>query len=184
MDNQELGARIASLRQMKEFTLKEVAERANITASMLSQLENGKANPSIETLRKVAFALDIPLFSFFVDSINHDNAIMRRGTHKQLVFRHKQAVNYTLLSKLSETQLEMALMEFEPEAETVEDVMRHAGEEVAYVLEGEVTLTLENKTYTLYEGDSVHIPGGVAHRWENKTLKKVTVVFAITPPSF
>ena len=65
MDNYNLGLRIQSIRQKQNLTLKEVADKANITSSMLSQLERGKANPSVETLRKEASALEVPLFAFF-----------------------------------------------------------------------------------------------------------------------
>ena len=43
---------------------------------------------------------------------------------------------------------------------------------------------LENAEYTLYEGDSIRIPPAAAHRWENRSDRETSVVFAVSPPSF
>ena len=51
----------------KQLTIKEVAERANVTSSLVSQIENNKANPSINSLMAVAKALNVPIGSFFDD---------------------------------------------------------------------------------------------------------------------
>src|SRR5690606_36163729 len=63
-----LGDRLRYFRQQREFTLRVLAERADVSASLLSQIENGKANPSMVTLHNIASALDIPLASFFASA--------------------------------------------------------------------------------------------------------------------
>lgn len=60
-------SKIKEYRIAKNLTIKELAEKANITSSMLSQIERGLANPSINTLKLIAQALDTPLFKFFIE---------------------------------------------------------------------------------------------------------------------
>lgn len=176
--------RIASLRQKQNLTLKEVAEKANITSSMLSQLENGKANPSVETLRKIASALDVPMFVFFAENDRVPHRVIRKSEHKKITFSPERQVEYTMLSPSSNTEIEMAIMDIYPSQNSVTKPMSHIGEEVAHVLAGKVELLLGADTFLLEEGDSVHIPSGINHKWTNVGETMVRVIFAITPPTF
>lgn len=53
-----VGQRIKSLRQLKKMTLRELAQRVGISISFLSDIENGRSNPSLERLMEIAEALD------------------------------------------------------------------------------------------------------------------------------
>lgn len=64
-DLQHLGDRLRDFRQQRRLTLRELAVRADVSASLLSQIENGKANPSVMTLHNIASALNVPLVYFF-----------------------------------------------------------------------------------------------------------------------
>lgn len=60
----------------------------------------------------------------------------------------------------------------------------HIGEEVAYVMQGTVEITVAGVSYCLEEGDSIRIPPLTSHQWKNQSGNTVQVIFAITPPSF
>ena len=62
----QLGKRIAYLRKQKKMSSLTLALEANINKNYLSDLENGKRNPSLKVLRKIAIALDIDLSELFV----------------------------------------------------------------------------------------------------------------------
>jgi transcriptional regulator with XRE-family HTH domain len=62
---QHLGDRLRNFRRQRRLSLRELAARADVSASLLSQIENGKANPSVMTLHNIAAALDIPPVYFF-----------------------------------------------------------------------------------------------------------------------
>jgi transcriptional regulator with XRE-family HTH domain len=59
-----LGARIAGLRAIKNWSQQELAERAGISRGFLSEIETGKSMPSFEILLKVAAAFDVHLGYF------------------------------------------------------------------------------------------------------------------------
>ena len=61
-----IGLIIKNFRTEKEMTIKDLAKKVQITSSMLSQIERGQANPSLNTIRLIAQALDKPLFKFFI----------------------------------------------------------------------------------------------------------------------
>jgi transcriptional regulator with XRE-family HTH domain len=62
----ELGNRLRARRQELGLSLRELAERVGLTASFLSQIERDLASPSIESLRKISDALEVPNFHFLV----------------------------------------------------------------------------------------------------------------------
>jgi len=63
-----IGDRLRAVRTRRRLSLRELADLANVSASLLSQIENGKANPSVESLYNIAAALEIPVSDFFSDA--------------------------------------------------------------------------------------------------------------------
>ena len=68
------------------MSLKDLAERIGLTASFLSQVERELAEPSITSLRKIAEALDVPIFYFLLDNDNH-SPVVRKNNVKYYIFR-------------------------------------------------------------------------------------------------
>lgn len=183
MDNLSLGKKIAEFRSNKNLSIRQLAEKTNVTPSMLSQLERGLTNPSLNTLRMIANALETPLFSFFTEFVNTKDLVVRAEARKKIVFPANNW-EYTLLSPDLGGALEMVLMKLPQNSQSAQEPMAHAGEEVAYVLEGDVVLYLGDNVEVLHSGDSVKIPPGLSHKWENQTNIEATVIFAVTPPTF
>lgn len=182
-DGIELGQRIAAARSNKGFSLRQLAENISVTPSLLSQIERGLANPSLNTLRMIAISLDIPLFSLFTEPAHVHKLITRANSRKKIIFPHSQW-EYMLLSPDLTGAIEMVLMTIPPQSQSSENSLSHTGEEVAYVLSGTVTLYLEDSIETLEKGDSVKIPSGLRHMWKNDSDSNVEVIFAVTPPTF
>jgi len=74
----ELGNRLRARRQELGLSLRELAERVGLTASFLSQIERDLASPSIESLRKISNALEVPIFHFLVEP-DAKSPVVRRG---------------------------------------------------------------------------------------------------------
>ncbi len=184
MDDLRLGSKILEYRQQKKLNNRQLAEMANITPSMLSQIERGLATPSIHVLRVIAKVLDIPLFHLFIDDTVNEQCIVRAGNQKRMVLPQNEALSYELLTPDLRGTIEFAKMTLEPGAFSTEEPIGHIGEEVAYVMEGKTDLWMQKEQFVLEEGDSVRIPPNTEHKWENNYPEKATVIFAITPPSF
>ncbi len=183
MEEINIGAKVQEYRLMRQYSLRELASRAELTPSMLSQIENNGANPSINTLKSLAAALEVPMFKFFqTDKINED-LVVRKGNYMHLGSA-KDGVIYELLTPDLSGSIEFCLMEIPPQSATAPSEKAHIGEEVAYVISGTIWIRMNEKEFLLHEGDSVKIPAGTNHLWENKDTTKAKVIFAITPPSF
>lgn len=135
------------------------------------------------TLKNIAEALHVPLFQFFKDDARGDKLIVHKGDNL-IIGRVGEEVLYKLLTPDISGAIEFCLMEI-PAGTAFSDVPReHTGEEVAYIISGEVDLYLNGTVYHLADGDSVRILPMSNHRWVNHSDSEFKVVFATTPPSF
>ncbi len=64
-----IGRKLRAVRQQRKISLRELARKADISASMLSQIETGKAYPSVRSIYDIAAALDLPVDYFFPDQV-------------------------------------------------------------------------------------------------------------------
>ncbi|MEM1504605.1 helix-turn-helix domain-containing protein [Domibacillus sp. 8LH] len=181
MNRSSIGQKVEELRKNLGLSLRELAKRAEITPSMLSQIEKGSANPSIHTLKSLAKVLDVPVFTFLMEEINTKELIVRKEDRKQMVI---DGLHYELVSPDFTSQLATAIMRLAPGRHSSEKPLSHKGEEVALVLEGPIGLTLLGDEYELQTGDSVKIPAHTEHRWTNAASHEVSVLFSVTPPAF
>ncbi|WP_321969684.1 cupin domain-containing protein [Clostridioides difficile] len=66
-----------------------------------------------------------------------------------------------------------------PNTSSCVDRITHNGDEIAYVLEGEVKLFMDDDEFTLSKGDSVKVPLGTKHKWQNDSNSESKVIFAV-----
>lgn len=186
MNDLNIGKIITDLRKKKNMNLKELSQASGTTSSMLSQIERGLANPSINTLKTLARVLEVPLFTFFMEEEHEEKLVVRPEERKKIVLpsEGKEPITYELLSPDLKGDIEFAIMTLTPRSHTSMDNFKHTGEEVAYVSNGKVLLYLEEKEILLYSGDSVRIPPNMLHRWTNPYDEDAEVIWAVTPPSF
>lgn len=177
----QIGLKIKSCRTDRGMTMKELAEQAQITPSMLSQIEKGQANPSLNTIRLLSKALDVPMFRFFMDEVSVENDVVRRDKRKHII---ENGIDYEMLTPDMCGNLEMIKMTLKPGTASCKQPMSHIGEEIALILSGNVELILEHDSIILYTGDSVRIKSNIKHSWRNIGDSEMALVFAVSPPNF
>lgn len=197
-DQDALGHTIGSHRQSRGLTLQNVAKAANVSESLVSQIERGKASPSITTLRRLASALEVPVAALFLESDGDwpraagkngkteldGQRIIVRGDERKWLKVPKSKVNYQLLTPDHNRQIEFLWIEYIPGAVSRPTPMGHAGEENALCIRGSVVVTIEGEEFVLEEGDSISFDSGRAHQVENRADEPAILISAITPPSF
>lgn len=184
MEDLNIGKKIQELRLKQGDSIRKLSSAAGITASMLSQIENDQVNPSINTLRALADALDAPLYHFFKEE-NEDQPVVTPSTRKTIGRKNEPDVTYELLTPDTRGSIEFCMMVIPAGSSSSQHAQGHIGEEVAFLYSGEsVELETDSRRHTLRQGDSVRIPPQTQHIWHNHTNAPVQVIFAITPPSF
>ncbi|MEG1411738.1 MAG: cupin domain-containing protein [Terrisporobacter sp.] len=179
MSDINIGEKIAQYRKNQSMSIRDLAKLAEVTPSLLSQIERGLANPSVNSLKSIANALNAPLFTFFTSEVIKEDLIVRGDNRKKVIIPGADNVVYEVLAPGTSDNLEFAIMDLSPKSSSCTDHIHHNGYEIAYVLEGKVNLYLDNEKFELNKEDSVKIPVGVKHKWENDTDKRSKVVFAV-----
>lgn len=178
----ELGNRIRQKRIEKGLSLKELASRIEKTPSFLSQVERGLAEPSITSLRKVANALEVPIF-FFLLHTGNPNPVVRRNQRKIMSFPGYQ-LTFELLSPSLNRDMEIVQGRLEPGGVTCEEPLAHTGEEATVVLSGKMEIQVGSDCYTLEEGDCIYYYASIPHKITNIGTEELVFISSITPPNF
>lgn len=179
MSDLNIGEKIAQVRKKQNLSIRDLAKLAEVTPSLLSQIERGLANPSVNSLKSISSALNVPLFTFFVSEVNKNDLIVRKDSRKKVILPGSDDVIYEILAPNGSDNLEFAIINLAPHTSSCNDYIHHNGYEIAYILEGEANLYMDNEMFNMYQGDSVKIPIGTNHRWENNTDSNTKVIFAV-----
>lgn len=178
------GEKLRALRKGKGMTLTDVAEAAGCTASLISQVERGKANPSLSTLRNICRALDIPLFSLLDDGKFEEllNAGIVTTKEKRVRVNRGLGWNISLLNPCSNRKFDLALMEAEA-GEGSGEPNAHQGNEGIYVIQGVMEVNLDGQIFTVSPGDCIYFDCSKPHQWRSIGEEKMIAITSISPPS-
>lgn len=161
-----LGAQIRLLRRRQDLSVSDLASAAGISLGMLSKIENGQISPSLTTVQSLATALTVPISSLFASVEERQDCsfvpsgrgvnIERRGT--------KAGHNYQLLGHLprGDVVVEPYLITLHENASPYTS-FSHAGTELIYMLEGELTYRHGGEIYHLRPGDTMMFDSGAQH---------------------
>lgn len=179
----QLGTRIRALRQARHLTLRDVAERAGVTESFLSQVERDVTSPSIATVQRIARALDLSIAQLFAEDPG-SGRVVRREARKRVAYPGLKSVDEFLTTNLA-GRLQVILSTIEPGGGTGAEPYTHdSDEEVVVVLNGVLDLWVADEHYVLREGDAITFPSRLPHWNTNHGDEPVSVLFCLTPPSF
>ncbi len=177
----ELGKHIKERRQELGMSLRELAKEVGLTASFLSQVERDLASPSIESLRKISKALDVPIFYFLLEP-DQPKPVVRRSERRKITL--PSDISYELLTPDVNRKMEVLLAELDPREGEIPLVHHHHTEEFIFVLSGKLEIRVECETCELEEGDAIYFEGATLRRIAAKGDKTVRYLSVITPPIF
>jgi transcriptional regulator with XRE-family HTH domain len=177
------GSIIRRMRKAQNMTLVDLSEKTGLSLSFISQVERGITNPSINSLRNIALALNIPLGSFFEEGSSHNGPVVRKSERSVLVNTDSR-LTYQLLSNPTNRRIEFLLTRLAAGSTSAESPMTHKGDEAALILQGECRIELGEEKYDLKEGDSIYVTESIPHKFTNTGDVPLIIVSAISPPGF
>ena len=206
-----LGQRIRDIRKNKKMTITMLADVTGLTASMISQVERSIISPSIETLKKICNALQIPLSVLFEDAersapaaasppiaqlnnldtffnqlpplnLNSKSPVVHQGERK--ILSPGKGIRFYLLNPNLTGPIEFIYNEYDPGSTTGPDLYTHPGCECGLILSGELVVQIKQDIYLLKEGDSITFNATDPHSKRNESDKMCTCVWANVPPWF
>ncbi len=175
-----VGQRIRDLRRTRAMSLEAFAARTELSIGFLSQIERGLSSPSLRVLATLADVLGVGIAGLFgakEDAAAVPDAIVTRERQRAELNLWRTGISKQLLSPAgSEGRLSLFLVHMEPGGSTGDELYTHDGEEAGLVIEGEMKLTVDAKSWTLKHGDSFRFASRRPHRFSNPSGDSKAVV--------
>lgn len=184
-DHLDMGERLREARQARRLSLRALADRLGVSPSLISQIETGRANPSVSTLYAIASELDVSLDELLFNDrrgsepatgIASSGAATQAGTMtitapvQRTEDRHgirlASGVLWERLTTVSEPGVEFLKVTYEPggASSPPDAYQRHQGHEWGYVLSGRLQVRIGFDEYILEPGDAISINSSIPHR--------------------
>jgi transcriptional regulator with XRE-family HTH domain len=184
-ENDDIGNLIKSRRNQIGLSLRELANRTELTASFLSQVERGQTSTSINSLRRIADALKVPVLYFLSEQPKH-SPVVRHDNRSKLTLPNSE-VTYELLTPDLARKMEIFCGRIKSGKRYTARTLREPTEEYIYVLSGILTLGIDTTEYSLEPGDCIYFDGASLRYFScNSTDPDEEAVWlsVITPPVF
>ena len=184
LSSYEIGHKIRQLRLRKKIALVDLGKHTGLSASMLSQLENGKLVPTLSTLARIAMVFDVGLDHFFGNrKRKRPFALIRAEERIKFPDRPASAKPDYFFECLAfaaqEKSMQAYLAEFPKRAPGEAAEHAHEGAEFIHVLEGSLVVRYENEDHVLHAGDSVYFDSSEPHAYRGAS-KQTTKALVIT----
>lgn len=181
----DVGARLKSLRLIKNISQRELAKRAGVTNSTVSMIEKNSVSPSISSLQKVLNGIPISIVEFFSEGFPEEQM-------QQIVYSQEELMNIgagdiamNLVGKsYPHRQMTFLVETYPPNTDTGNEMLQNDSEEAGYILEGKIELTVGNDIYILQQSDSYYFDNNKPHRFRNIFDETCKIVSATTPANF
>lgn len=159
-----------------------LARQTGFSPSFVSQLENGRVSPSISSMEKIAAALGATLGEFFAAADGGRGGLVVRAADRQALSSGWSMADIEGLSFARATaRLEAILVTLRPGGRSGKHPYPHPREEFAFVVQGEVVLSLGPEEYRLRRGDAATILPGELRLWRNAARVPARIVIVTSP---
>ena len=177
-----IGHQVRNFRKRLNVTVAELAKQAGLSSGMLSKIENGITSPSLATLQSLSAALNVPVTALFRQYEEQRDATFVRSGEGLRIDRRGTRIGhqYRLLghSFSKDVVMEPYVVTLTEESE-VFPLFQHVGNEIIYMLEGEMQYQHGGAIYHLKPGDSLFFDGNAPHGPEKLVKPPIRFVCVI-----
>jgi transcriptional regulator with XRE-family HTH domain len=168
----QFGEKIREVRERKQWTIREVAEKARVSESLISQIERNRISPDID-----------PDYIFRDFKKDHPVNLVRAKEKKRAVIDGViyEQLSHTISSS-DEHAIEAYFLEIPPGAQSGNDEYGHIGKELGVIIQGKGECIVGKRMFILGEWDSISFSADVPHQLRNIGSKPLRAFWIITPP--
>ena len=190
-NNTAVGFKIKGIRESKNISVEELAERSGLSVDQINSIENDQYLPSLGPLIKVARTLGVRLGTLLDDNDSLGPVVHRGQEHNQdstisfsndALDSRKYMEYHPLAKQKTGRHMEPFIIDVQPSEEKEFKLSAHEGEEFIYVLEGEINIAYGKETYELKAGDSIFYDSIVKHHVHGTPGKAAKVLAVIYIP--
>ncbi|MCF6139421.1 helix-turn-helix domain-containing protein [Pseudalkalibacillus berkeleyi] len=167
------------IRTKRKMSLDELSSITGVSKSLLRQIEKDESNPTISTLWKIANGLKIP-FTSLIEYEMPGTEVVRKGEIEPLLEDDGRYRLYPSFTFENQKPFEMYDVELDSGAALQSEPHRPGTIECITVFSGTLTVTIQNKTYSIHEGDSLKFKADNPHTYTNsgnETTKLSMIIY-------
>ena len=180
---QIIAMNLKQLRTERNLTLGQLAKESGVSKAILSDMEKGESNPTINTIIKVSKGLNVP-YSRLMEGVEPESTLVRR---QETVMQANENHHYRIFCYFTTSptrNFELFRVELDPNSSNASIAHPPKSQEYLYVLEGELTLETETASYTLHPGDSLGFASSVPHTYHNRQTEQAVFLCINYHPNF
>lgn len=184
----DIGHKLRQLRLRKKIALVDLGKHTGLSASMLSQLENGKLIPTLPTLARIAMVFDVGMEFFFGE---------KRPARVFSIVRAEDRMRFPELSDnpvpgyyfevLAYNAMDKSLSAYLADFPRTDDPAAsrehlHDGTEFVHVLDGSLAINYGSEEHVLHAGDSVYFDSSETHSYHGRSEQPARAIVITSPP--
>lgn len=154
------------MRNERNLSLGQLSQLSGVSKVMLSQIEKGESNPTINTIWKVAIGLQVP-YTKLIDTPMENAIVIRKSDSKKQFENNNSFRSYCYYTTNPNRNFEFFKVEMEPHSERESEGHATKTHEYILVVIGELTLKYSSSEYVLKAGDSIHFDCSLPHTFTN-----------------
>lgn len=178
-----IGIKLKDTRLLNNMTIQELTNKSGVSSNMISRIERGLTIPSVEILMKLSLVFGKSI-NFFVEEVTttHEIVFSSTGKRKKTVYDDEQNMETeSFTSGLRDPQFTSFLCTVKKGGSSGSENMYHPGDELIYILEGTIRITVAGETHLLESGDSLSFKSHLPHRWDNVGDGDAKVIWTLSP---
>ena len=179
----KLGAQLRAIRKKRSLTGKKVAQKASLSTSLLSQIENNRISPSLDTLLKLLEVYGISTNEFFKNYETDSMVEIIKKEEREIFYRKN--TKYEKLCGSSQNKGQYSFnaffLELEPGSTRGDSKNGHIGRELGIIISGEAELIYGDNEYKVKKGDSISFFSQIPHVLKNSSKQIFQAYWIVTP---
>ena len=182
-----IGSRLHHARLLRETRMKDIAMAACCSESLISKIENNKVMPSLRVLHRICEALNMSLGDLLATNTENANVVTKAGDRRVVAIdslRKGAGIKMERLVPYAKGHLLQGNIHIIAPGGSSDGEITHGGEEVGYVISGEIELKVNGQVHVVSRGDSFCYRSELPHGYRNVGKVEARVLFVNTPPTF
>lgn len=176
--NYRISSNLKKIRKDRSLSLENLAQMSGVSKSMLAQIERQESNPTVNTLWKIALALNIS-FTSLIEGEDEEIKIVKNSEITPLVEDEKRFILYPVFPYDNQSKFEVLFIEIEKDGISYSQAHDNETYEYIVVYQGKMAVKLNNEEYVLSAGESIKYQANVNHSYQNVGDEQVKLCMII-----
>ncbi len=178
-----VGKKLKAIRLKNDMTIQELAERSKVSSNMISRIERGLTIPSVQILMRLAGVFQKSI-NYFVEEVSttHEVVFSSPGKRDKTVYDdERNMTTESFTSGLRDPQFMSFFCTVPRGGTSGKQNMYHPGDELIYVMDGRLRVSIAGEVHILNPGDSLSFKSHLPHRWDNIGEGDAKVIWTLSP---